>query len=257
LYLNLNTCCPGSTCCTPTAIELSSFTAIPGNSQVTIKWETATEIDISGFNLYHSELEGGPYVQINGSIIPTEGSSTQGATYEFIDTNVQNGKTYYYKLEDIDQNGVSTMHGPVSATPSDNRPPDCSKAYADPGCLWPPFTQMVPVNILGVSDPDGDPVTITINTITSDEATATEKGAAGPKKAPDASGVGTSQAMLRAERSGRGDGRVYVISFTAADPAPFGFMCMGTVQVNVPLNPFSKDCPAVDSGQKYDATNIN
>ena len=153
--------------------------------------------------------------------------------------------------------GYNSFYGPVSATPGDNQPPDCSTAYADPGCLWPPTTQMVPINILGVTDPDGDPITVTITNITSDEATATGKGAAGPKKAPDASGVGTSQAMLSAERSGRGDGRVYVISFTAADPAGFGFECMGTVQVNVPVKGSSTDCPAVDSGQKYDATKIN
>ena len=30
---------------------------------------------------------------------------------------LQNRKTYYYKLEDIDINGTATMHGPVSATP--------------------------------------------------------------------------------------------------------------------------------------------
>ena len=35
----------------------------------------------------------------------------------FIDDNVKNRKTYYYKLEDINLNGTSTMHGTVSATP--------------------------------------------------------------------------------------------------------------------------------------------
>jgi len=30
---------------------------------------------------------------------------------------LKNRKTYYYKLEDIDVNGVSTFHGPVTATP--------------------------------------------------------------------------------------------------------------------------------------------
>ena len=50
-------------------------------------------------------------------LIPAQGSSTQGASYEFVDDGVQNRKTYYYKLEDIDLNGKSTMHGPVSATP--------------------------------------------------------------------------------------------------------------------------------------------
>ena len=41
----------------------------------------------------------------------------QGAAYEFVDADVQNRKTYYYKLEDIDLSGTSTMHGPVIATP--------------------------------------------------------------------------------------------------------------------------------------------
>ena len=54
---------------------------------------------------------------INTSLIPAKGTSTEGATYEFIDKDVKNRKTYYYKLEDIDLNGKSTMHGTVSATP--------------------------------------------------------------------------------------------------------------------------------------------
>ena len=137
----------------------------------------------------------------------------------------------------------------------DNQPPECSKAYADPDCVWPPNNKMVPVNIMGVTDPDGDPVTITITSVTSDEATATAKGAAGLKHAPDASGVGTSQAMIRAERSGLNDGRIYVINFMAEDGK--GDMCNGSVVVHVPHDQSDKSCPAVDSGQKYDATKIN
>jgi hypothetical protein len=30
---------------------------------------------------------------------------------------VKNYRSYYYKLEDIDLDGTSTMHGPVSAVP--------------------------------------------------------------------------------------------------------------------------------------------
>jgi hypothetical protein len=84
---------------------------------VTLVWSTESEIDNAGFNLYRAESENGSYVKINTSLIPAKGSSTQGASYEFIENNVQNRKTYYYKLEDIDLNGTSTMHGPVSATP--------------------------------------------------------------------------------------------------------------------------------------------
>ena len=58
------------------------------------------------FNLYRSETDNGEYAKINGSLIPAEGSSTQGTAYEFVDTGVQNGKTYYYKLESINLSGI-------------------------------------------------------------------------------------------------------------------------------------------------------
>jgi hypothetical protein len=130
---------------------------------------------------------------------------------------------------------------------------------------------MVSVGILGVTDPDGDPVTITVSSVTSDEPTASDYGSGGANHAPDASGVGTNAVMIRSERSGRGDGRVYVINFTANDGN--GGQCTGSVMVNVPHdqssnkgghggqctghNQSSKACPAINSGQKYDATKIN
>jgi hypothetical protein len=100
-----------------TLIELSSFTATSGSGNVILRWITASEIDNAGFNLYRSESKDGEYVKINASLIPAQGSPTQGATYQFIDENVRNRTTYYYKLEDIDLNGTSIMHGPVSAEP--------------------------------------------------------------------------------------------------------------------------------------------
>jgi hypothetical protein len=100
-----------------TLITLTSFTAEPGNNQVILIWTTESEIDNAGFNIYRAEAGNGEYVKINDSLIPAEGSSTQGATYQFIDEDVRNRITYYYKLEDIDLNGNSTMHGPVSAMP--------------------------------------------------------------------------------------------------------------------------------------------
>ena len=100
-----------------TLIKLSSFTAIPKFSQVIIQWSTESEIDNAGFNIYRSESENGDYIKVNDSLILSEGTSTQGAAYEFIDNNVQNRKTYWYKLEDIDLNGTPTMHGPVRAIP--------------------------------------------------------------------------------------------------------------------------------------------
>jgi hypothetical protein len=104
--------CPG-----PTMINLASFVAIPAAGKVMLNWSTETETDTAGFNIYRVEAENGEYLKINTELIPAKGTSTQGATYEFVDRDVKNRKTYYYKLEDIDLGGNSTLHGPISATP--------------------------------------------------------------------------------------------------------------------------------------------
>jgi hypothetical protein len=113
----LNNPCYPAGVCEATLIELASFTATPKSNEVILEWSTESETDNAGFNIYRSESENGQYTKINDTLIPAQGSSTQGASYEFTDKDVQNRKTYYYKLEDIDLNGTSTMHGPVSATP--------------------------------------------------------------------------------------------------------------------------------------------
>ncbi len=97
-------------------VQLSAFNTEPSSNQVVLIWETTSETDNAGFNIYRAE-NGGEYIKINTQLIPAEGASTEGASYEFIDDDVQNRKTYSYKLEDVDLNGVSTMHGSVSATP--------------------------------------------------------------------------------------------------------------------------------------------
>ena len=135
-----------------------------------------------------------------------------------------------------------------------NQPPDCSGAAPSIQELWPPDHKWVEIRILGVTDPDGDPVTILITGITSDEPTASDPGSGGPQHAPDGGGIGTSTARVRAERTGNGNGRVYEIHFTATDGK--GGVCEGTVKVGVPHD-MQKGHVCVDDGQKYDATQIN
>jgi hypothetical protein len=106
-----------TTTAVPTVIQLSSFTAMPKAGTVVLQWNTETEIDNAGFNLYRASSAGGDYIQINSSLIPSQGSAAQGAVYTFSDSAVKNGQTYYYKLEDVDVYGTATLHGPVSATP--------------------------------------------------------------------------------------------------------------------------------------------
>ena len=100
-----------------TLINLDSFNAVAINHSIIIKWKTESELNNAGFNIYRAESADANYIKINNSLIPSKGSPTQGALYEFVDRDVKNGRPYYYKLEDIDLNGTATMHGPVSATP--------------------------------------------------------------------------------------------------------------------------------------------
>jgi hypothetical protein len=101
----------------PTAIDLLSFTARPAADHIALSWQTGTEVDNAGFNLWRSEWTGGTYAKINDALIPAEGDALSGASYSYTDSDVMQGATYYYKLEDVDTRGVSTFHGPVSATP--------------------------------------------------------------------------------------------------------------------------------------------
>ncbi|HSN85132.1 MAG TPA: SBBP repeat-containing protein [Thermoanaerobaculia bacterium] len=139
---------------------------------------------------------------------------------------------------------------PIQPSPTDgflariafNLPPDCSTAQADPATLWPLNGRMVPVSILGVTDPEGEPVELRVTAIHQDEPLS-------KKGEPDSTGLGTATPRLRADRAGSGNGRVYHIAFEATAPA--GATCTGTVTVCVPHDRGKPACgdggPLVDS----------
>jgi hypothetical protein len=125
-----------------------------------------------------------------------------------------------------------------------NRPPETRWARASVGRISPPNHQMVDIDILGVMDADGDPVTVEITKITQDEPLR-------DPHTPDATGIHTAHAALRAERAGKGGGRVYRIEFTARDS--FGAESTGAVAVCVPHDQ-GENTICDDNGQLYDAT---
>jgi hypothetical protein len=127
-------------------------------------------------------------------------------------------------------------------------PPDCSGATSSDSELFPPNHKFKSINILGVTDPNRDPVTITINSIFQDEPV---QGGGSGNTCPDAEGVGTSTARVRAERDGTGNGRVYHISFTADDGR--GGTCTGEVTVCVPHDQ-GRGSECVDGGPLFDST---
>ena len=127
-----------------------------------------------------------------------------------------------------------------------NDPPNCGLARAKPAMLWPPNHSLVPVNITNLTDPNNDQVTITILGVTQDEPV---NGLGDGDTSPDAVISGKSL-LLRAERAGLGNGRVYQISFKAEDS--FGESCIGTVTICVPHD--RRDSACGDDGQIYDST---
>jgi len=100
------------------AVDLTFFVAVGHDTYVQVDWATASEIDNAGFNLHRGLSKERPSAQLNEGLIPAQGDELQGATYSFIDSSVTNDVIYFYWLEDVDLHGNSTMHGPVSATPT-------------------------------------------------------------------------------------------------------------------------------------------
>lgn len=141
-------------------------------------------------------------------------------------------------------------HDPVIVGLDLNAPPFCGDAYPSQTDIWPPDHRFKDISILGVTDPDGDAVSIIIDGIWQDEPVL---GPGSGFFAPDGMGVGTATAQVRAERDGGGNGRVYHIFFTATDT--YGNSCSGEVLVTVLRNKGAIGLP-VDDGALYDSTLI-
>lgn len=102
---------------TPLNVTLASLTAAPQQEHILVTWETVVELDNLGFNVWRGSSPDAPDTQLNASLIPSQApGSGQGSAYEWEDTEVEAGVTYYYWLEALDVNGLTTRHGPVSAT---------------------------------------------------------------------------------------------------------------------------------------------
>ena len=96
-------------------VQLSSFTALAGDAQVTLTWITETETNNEAFLLQRSNdgetFE--PLAEIDG-----RGNASERSEYSYTDRSVFNGRSYYYRLGDRDINGVITWHNTVEAFPN-------------------------------------------------------------------------------------------------------------------------------------------
>ncbi|MCH7499042.1 MAG: hypothetical protein IH886_03405 [Nitrospinae bacterium] len=193
------------------------------------------------------------WTQIGGTSVVLSSSSSPTPTFDAPAVGA-GGEALTFQLKVTDNDPVNPLSGQdtvVINIRNINAPPSCNLAVASPEKLWPPNHKMKPVDIDGVMDTDDvefNDVTLQITTVTQDEPV---NGLGDGDTSPDAViqvSDPRDSVLIRAERSGNENGRVYQINFTASD----GFeSCIGSVQVTVP---HSRKSIAVDDGQTTDST---
>ncbi len=100
--------------CNPTAVTLTSFTASEVEGNIVLDWETASEYNTLGFNLYMAASADGEKVKVNDSLLPSNVApgSMEGATYTYTAGEAVKGE-YYFWLEEVDISAGETIYGPA------------------------------------------------------------------------------------------------------------------------------------------------
>jgi hypothetical protein len=122
----------------------------------------------------------------------------------------------------------ATSQAFATVTVVDTTGPDVTGVSASPDSFWPPNHQMVPISVSYSTADNCSAVTSTL-TVSSNEPI---NGQGDGDTAPDWSVVDNHNVLLRSERSGKGNGRIYTITITATDAA--GNSTVKTVTVKVP-----------------------
>jgi hypothetical protein len=75
--------------------------------EAVITWTTETETNTAGFHVYRSETQEGDFDQrVTTELIRSKSpDGFTGAEYEFRDPSVEQGKTYFYQLEELETSG--------------------------------------------------------------------------------------------------------------------------------------------------------
>jgi hypothetical protein len=100
----------------PQAVTMADFSAAQTGDAVLLTWETVSELENRGFNLYRGVDPSAPDRQLNETLIPSQSQGNPGGfIYTWEDrADLTPGTTYFYWVEDVDIYGTATRHGPVS-----------------------------------------------------------------------------------------------------------------------------------------------
>lgn len=94
----------------PTAVSVRSLTAKRAAKGVTVRWRTAQETSLLGFNLYRAT--GNRFTKVNKSLVAAK-RRTAGAAYSFLDRTAKKGIAYRYRLQVVGLDGTKAFRGTV------------------------------------------------------------------------------------------------------------------------------------------------
>jgi len=86
----------------PTAATLTSFTAAASRAGVTLRWRTASELDVLGFDVWR--FGAGKAVKVNRALVPAKAGAS-GASYRLVDRTARAGASYTYRLRAVGRDG--------------------------------------------------------------------------------------------------------------------------------------------------------
>lgn len=90
----------------PLPVELVDFSSIQTDQSVHLHWRTENEFDNRGFEIQRTDDSNSNFSKIGWVDASPQ---SQGSNYFFEDKNVASGKTYYYRLKQIDYDDVFTF----------------------------------------------------------------------------------------------------------------------------------------------------
>jgi len=109
----------------------------PGPPANTLKWSTASEVENFGYDVYRADAEDGPWVRINTKPIAGAGTLDEPSYYQYVDTDIDPSKPYFYYVESISLKGVREKFTPVIKAPAKRPAPGASPAAAPPAAASP------------------------------------------------------------------------------------------------------------------------
>ncbi len=142
------------------AVTLTDFSVAPGEQEIFIYWETASETGNLGFYVWRSEETDTGYEKLPlddpaKQFIPSEDEGV-GAFYEYMDAEVTPGVVYYYKVQDVPDDGSAGEYSEVKSASiasenPDETPTDTPTATATPTATSTPTLTPQPTKTLDSS----------------------------------------------------------------------------------------------------------